>query len=259
MIFNVHRWDIDNLGDMACAAMSYVGFEGKRIERIDIGDSRLLDPHSDVYRNADAFIVGGGGLIHGPWIETLCTLPQSGKPCVAWGIGSNFHGAKVPIHPKQLDSYALVGCRDIGNPWNYVPCPSCLHPAFNVDYGSPRFSFVIYEHFRHSIELSVDGVPRMANRQPYLYFMDVLRFLASGAVVLTNSLHGCYWAMLLGRKPVIWKPQGNRFMGFKEQPPICDETNWEKALDASFRVEGFLDECRKLNREFLKKVEGVLK
>ena len=37
-------------------------------------------------------------------------------------------------------------------------------------------------------------------------FEDVVAFLGSGAVIVTNSYHGAYWATLLGRPTVLWNP-----------------------------------------------------
>ena len=248
MTVNIHRIDPDNIGDQACSPLRYFRDLRFKIRPVDI---QLGIP------NADAYLVGGGGLMHGKWMDTLSQVAARGKPCVAWGIGMNTHDTEHFIWPKFLDSFAAVGLRDYGNPWDYVPCPSCLHPAFNVPHAS-RHPFVIYEHHAAPIPLSVPA-PRLQNRQPFSYFDNVIRFLSSGRVVVTNTFHGAYWSMLLGRPTVIFRPYSNRFRCFKEVPAFADTDTWSQAIvDATPPSRGYLLECRDLNHIFKDLITPIL-
>ena len=240
MIVNVHRLDKDNLGDQVCSPCSYFE-ELKTVGQIDM-DSE--------WPKGDTLLVGGGGMLHGSWTEKLSQYALTNS-MIAWGIGLNNHGTSSFVWPKFLDYFKAVGLRDFGNPWDYVPCVSCMHEAFDeCRQMSPRFPVVIYEHLHNPIEVG-SGMPRMSNRQPRHFFREAVRFLSFGETVLTNSFHGAYWAMLLGRRVVIYKPFSNRFHSFEGGYICADENDWMGAIEsAKPPVDGYLAKCRDLNIQF---------
>lgn len=205
----------------------------------------------------EQIIFGGGGLLHERLLEAMSVFVAAKR--VAWGCGVNKHGFRKVIHPKFLDYYNLVGLRDFDNPWQYVPCASCLHPAFDLVKRVPQVGFGIYEHYDHPIP--IQG-PRLNNRGRKDEFADVITWLSCCEMVVTNSYHGAYWSMLLGVTVLLWKPFSNRFHSFALSLPEVDENDWlSKALYSSRHTQSrrlTLEGARKCNLDFSQKVKGLL-
>lgn len=236
-----------NLGDQICCPSDYVRL-GDDVRKISIWDYK----HGPV-------IFGGGGLLH-PGVDDMLeeALTADGRPKIIWGIGTNYHGLKEPYYPSWLGKFDLVGLRDWGNVYEYVPCPSCLHPEFDKPRGVVTEEFVIYEHHNQPIQIPGTFFRRATNSQAADAFPAVLDFLSSADCVITNTYHGLYWSMLLGKKSICWKPYSNRFRTFKYPVPSCQEDNWKERSKEAIVATGYLEECRALNLAFHEKVLGVL-
>jgi hypothetical protein len=79
-------------------------------------------------------------------------------------------------------------------------------------------------------------------------FEEVIAFLGSGSIILTNSYHGAYWGTLLGRKVVIIRPFSSRFFHMRHQPAITESQNWQGTLSKARHFPEALAECRQANR-----------
>ena len=82
--------------------------------------------------------------------------------------------------------------------------------------------------------------------------------LATAETVVSSSYHGVYWAMLLGKK-VIALPFNAKFYGFRYDMPMetVKDLDLHKIKSAP-KFDGFLEECRELNREFAGDVGELL-
>lgn len=163
-------------------------------------------------------LFGGGGLLHpgGDWrIHQAFT---SAEKAATWAIGINYHDCRFQNYPKFLDLKAdTVGLREPGNPWTYVPCPSCMAKEFDAAaWITPTTRVVVYEHASNPFRGLLPTVPAMTNGDGPLD--AVLAFLAGAELVVTNSFHGLYWAGLLGRRAISFEPNSNRFMAFWSAP-----------------------------------------
>ena len=84
---------------------------------------------------------------------------------------------------------------------------------------------------------------------------DVLQFLSSGEVVITNSYHGAYRATLLGRAAVIVTQNSSKFYHMKHVHPYA---KWEDAMKAERHwYPNALEECRAANMAFHAKVKDI--
>lgn len=257
MLTFIHRVDPSNLGDSVCCPVDYFDWS--------FTEHRVIDIHKPFESEfAGNYIFGGGGLLHGQWLERLdkfAALKRRSVLSVMWSAGMNVHFTDRLIWPKFLDTFNKVGLRDWGNPWEYLPCVSCLHPAVKEARGvAPIYDVVVYEHKNRKIDIP-SGLPGMNNEQAKDALPDVISFLASGRVVITNSFHGAYWTLLLGRVPLVFSPYSNRFFSFKRRLSNCEWYNWRDALEDCLEQHGDSDyyrECVTLNLDFFEGVKSML-
>lgn len=253
-MITIYSWQTVNLGNLAeqvCRPVDYV----------DLGcEVKVLDqncPDSDF--QIGPVIFGASGLLYpsiAPILERAVRFKR--HQMIAWGIGHNTHGGSIIDYPDWLNCFDVVGLRDYGTPWNYVPCPSCLSDVFDMDYGPPTQSMVIYDQIDYPVGAKYEGVPRENNCHGSDDLPRIIRFLASGETILTSSYHGAYWGMLLGRKVVLWTPWSTKFRTFRNVPPIIHSEIWP-IPNGETGGDGYLDDCRKRNLDFSEKVSNLLK
>lgn len=184
------------------------------------------------------------------WIKKAV---ESAEQTAIWGIGLNYHDQEQQVFPEWLNKCALVGMREHNNPWNYVPCPSCMCGHFDELIGlRPTTRVVVYHHRDYPI--ATRDFTSMTNSCPESE--SVMKFLASARIVITNTFHGAYWSQLIGRKVILVKPFSNRFMALKGITP-SNGTNLSRDIEyaeAEPLPTPTLEDCRKLNREWSDKL-----
>lgn len=214
MIACVYRTSMTNVGDKACCPADY--FHLGNVVRVDV--ARLEDRRNHtILQDADSIVLGGGGVFY--FEHSVARLMDAhGHKTVVWGAGANRHGSQVQSYPNNLHKCALVGLRDDCEDW--VPCVSCFNALFDryVNQHVEVNELVVYEHKRFPILSECGGWPRLRNNAS---LNEALQFIASGRVVITNSYHGAYWAMLLGKRTIVYQPFSSKFHGMKWQPPIA--------------------------------------
>ena len=85
---------------------------------------------------------------------------------------------------------------------------------------------VFYNHHGKTTGQGIEipkGIPTQSNCTGSL--KDALSFIASGETVVSNSYHGVYWAMLMGRK-VLCLPFSNKFSRYRLPPGYSDARSW---------------------------------
>ncbi len=272
-VINYHRVNTTNIGDLICAPALWfpelagarreeiLGFKGSENTSVTAAKSwkkRLAE--------ADLLIIGGGGLLEIDFFRSgLQMISEHRKPgsrAVIWGAGHNNWQVDDWRKLKQgldLDPYGfdLVGVRDVDCGYDWVPCASCMAPALDRQ-SEPVFDVVMYAHtdtINNAAHLATlpSGLPMLDNSAP---FEQVIPFLASGDLVLTDSFHGMYWATLLGRR-VIAFPSSSKFYSVKHPVPLCDPSDWQRFTPLARRYPEALEECRASNRAFANKVFGL--
>lgn len=251
-VFSIYRKDKDNIGDMYSAPFRYFPFLSG--DSADIGSvpvSGLDDRISGKF-----VVVGGGGCVDlEAYRKQVKAVPgHNPMKAVAWGVGTN-SGNVFPNY-DFLKGYDLVGCRDWNSPFEWVPCVSCMSPLMDeARQMRAVFPVVAYFHSCRRVEKNL-GVPVMNNRQPDL--ATVLRFLASGLVVVTNTYHGAYWATLIGRAVVILDPWSSKFFHMRHRHIFAQWPEVEKQVGKAVRYEHALSECREANLRFSEKVQRLM-
>ncbi|MEA5513660.1 polysaccharide pyruvyl transferase family protein [Nodularia sp. UHCC 0506] len=222
-IINYHVIDHTNIGDLFSAPTKYFTFPGYSVEQADIRTiniDEIRDKH---------IIVGGGGLLYSPFLPALTKLMEtkSHTKLIAWGIGQQIYGSSFDLQKLQnfdysqyLSNFDLVGIRDFNYKYNWVPCPSCMHPEFDKK-REIKHEFVVFSHKKFQIKIG--NFPQMTNNNQNLE--EILDFLGSGETILTSSYHGAYWGTLLGRK-VLSFPFSSKFYTLKHPPGIFPISKW---------------------------------
>lgn len=248
-LISIHAMDRSNIGDIASSPFNY--FETTTpVYPMNFWD---VDAGSTPPEKTFPVILGGGGLYYAPTAIERLVISHRG-PVIAWGIGRNGKLDDGNSGYLASERFALFGVRDWGVGHDWVPCASCASPLFDFHReDKPEHPVVVYEH--KDVPIDLQGLPCKRNSERNME--DVIRFLASGETVITNSYHGVYWAQLLGRK-VLAIPFSNRFTAFRFQPTLTTEEGWRSDLKKATGHGGALDACRARTLEFARRVEDLL-
>lgn len=87
---------------------------------------------------------------------------------------------------------------------------------------------------------------------------EIAAFLGSGETVITNSYHGAYWALLLGRRVLVYEPWCSKWLLTPWKLTFCDRTNWRRRLRRARAHSGALADARARNRAFARRVFAAL-
>lgn len=269
--------DRENLGDTMAGLDNY--FTGlQSAERIDIWQNNIGD-HVGVREDA-VVIVGGGGLLaygSGPEPEdaarritfdtNLRLLSRLGLPgLVLWGAGHQGTDLRHLNYPKALERFDLVGIRDwladdraASRPprYQWVPCPSALHTAFDTAPRVKTREVVIFEHAKYRVPITDPSIQRMDNTETDIH--RVIGHLASADLAVTTSFHGAYWATLAGCRVLVIQPFATKFLTMKHSPQLTFEPDrWREAGRRAVTWPWALEECRRRNLEYAVQVRDFI-
>lgn len=190
-------------------------------------------------------------------------LPTSKNLRYIWGAGHNTEGKKdkggrIAIeYPESLVNFDLVGVRDYGTEFEWVPCASCMHPALRQTY-SIKNDVIFFEHkkqFLKGTDFGHDPIPRFINSGSNVE--QTIELLGSANVILTNSYHGAYWGTLLKKKVIVVGAWSSKFFGLKHAPVFLDKAiDYKKVLDEVPIHHTALDECINANGSFWNKISS---
>lgn len=241
-----HLRETANIGDFSCSPFDYFDWV-----RATVKDMR--DPSAPY----DACVFGGGK-IFGGLAEAKGVNRERSPLHIAWGVGTR---QTFPISAKYRRARKLcdlVGSRDWGDRrYDFAPCVSCMSPLFDENM-TPKHDVVFYWHGGKTDKQNIcipDSIPHKANNVGS--FEDSIRFIASGKTVISNSYHGVYWSLLLGRK-TICIPFSNKFYGYRMPPAYAKPKNWLQKLETGIAQPQMLDTCRAATMAFKAKVDALL-
>lgn len=196
--------------------------------------------------------------------EMLEKIEKPTAPRFVWGAGQNSESeVKDPEKtkwPRALANYKLVGVRDYGHQFPWVPCASCMHPALSKKYEIKN-DIIFFEHKKQlikSTEFGSDPIPRFINSGGNVE--QTIELLGSSNIILTNSYHGAYWGTLLGKRVMLvggaWS---NKFNFLKHPVPIIGKKDdWRTMIDQAKEHKTALEECRNVTQSWWKKIQECL-
>lgn len=245
----LHKAKSLNVGDRWCNPSRYFKFDNLYSDELTYCNAPVED---------NILVIGGGGLIHKKFSQQIINhLGRSPRLSILWGAGHNFNKKHINktnpeiYYPDWLTKMSLVGIRDWidGHYDSYLPCASCMHPAFDKNY-STKHDIVYFVHEKKTkFTPQIDDIC-MANNN--VNINEVVEFLGSARTVVTDSYHGAYWSQLLG-KDVRVVPWSTKFLHMKYPPAQIDSIkNWQKSESTQI-PENFLQECRELNQKFYRR------
>ncbi len=246
VVFKHHR-ATNNLGDRFCSPYDHLAPPPADALAIDIGEPT---PPCET-------VIYGGGKIMGGLAATLGPGDRAARHRIAWGVSTV---QRFPISPRYARAFRamdLVGSRDWGDRrFPFAPCASCLSPLFDAP-PAPRHEVVAYLHHWRAPEMGIvvpPSIPVMDNTQPDL--AAAIAFLASGQTVVSNSYHGTYWALLLGRR-VLCIPFSNKFGNFRVAPGYARPATWQRRLARARGSDETLALCRTATGDFRDRIAAL--
>ncbi|UYV37854.1 polysaccharide pyruvyl transferase family protein [Rhodobacteraceae bacterium D3-12] len=232
-----------NVGDRACCPADY----------FDFGTSTIGDFGADLPACHRAIL--GGGQVAQQAINALIYNAAAARHTVIWAVGLDSKTAQSLPFEIARASASLISTRNAGVAGlSHVPCVSAMSPLFDAP-PAPKHEVVAFLHHRKSTGITLpDSIPSLTNHGPTL--QQAIAHIASGDTVVTNSYHGTYWAMLLGRR-TLCLPFSNKFNGFADPPTMATPSNWQTALPKARRHPALLEQARTANRGFFDKVMNL--
>lgn len=242
----LHLRDTANIGDRHCSPFDYFDWPDAEAHDLSVADV--------------AYDVGiyGGGKIFGGLSKIAKPQGKTDAKRIAWGVSTV---QSFPISPKYAQSrklFDLVGSRDYGDKrYDFAPCVSCMSPLFDAP-AEPEHDVVFYYHGGKTAQQKINipsTIPSLSNNCASL--AEALSFIASGRTVVSNSYHGVYWALLMGRR-TICIPFSGKFSAFRSAPYYSTPKRWINDLDHAVARPEMLTQCRKATHDFKTKVNTMI-
>jgi len=181
--------------------------------------------------------------------------PNRWNHCVDCGID-------IGQYSKQYSSmFDKVTVRDYKQQYDYVPCASCMHPAFRKKYAIKN-DIIWFEHKKQlvkSTEFATMSIPRFINSGANIE--QVAELLGSANTIITNSYHGAYWGTLLKKKVIVVEAWSSKFYYLKHNP-IFAPKGYFPVHELAEQCEIYpsaIDECVALNQKYFDEIRDTLK
>lgn len=252
----VRSIDIYNTGDMSCGPLDYFPVFKEKFNCY-LHSSKNME--YSLIRDGDVVIIGGGGLLecgetHQNAINRLLSMPVK---VISWALGHNsaYQGNMWEWNvDREIDysKFYKFTTRDYGlDGMRFLPCVSCMNPGLDMKLDmklNVKRGIGIIEH--HDLHIDEFDYDKINNSDSY---EKIINFIASSDVIITNTYHCAYWAMLMCKKVILYKPFSNRFEHFKYKPVVYSG-DLEKDIEKCVIYPDALSEFRKMNIEFANEV-----
>lgn len=242
-----HLRNTQNIGDRWCSP--YDHFPEFGTDRA-VGDLHEPSTHCDV-------VVYGGGKIMGGLYRQLGACDLAATARIAWGVSTV---QTVPFSWRYWQSFrkmTLVGSRDWGDKrFDFCPCASSNSVLFDKTYDE-KHEVVAYLHHWKAEKMGIkvpNHIPTLDNAAAT--FEEVIRFIGSGRIVVSNSYHGVFWALLLGKR-VLCLPFSKKFLHYRIPPGYSGPDDWFENLGKAKGSDEMLPVCREAGWKFQLKAAGV--
>jgi hypothetical protein len=287
-LLNVYHRDARNAGDLASSPLRYFKYDCSYEEA-------GAASQKEVWKADYLIVGGGGLICNQTFEKAIDNALQAvDGPKVLWGAGFNQHsypfgftrglngisGMKAEIrgllrqiglrdksswhkallqdaeqYPSLDSRYDLIGVRDWGTKYRWVPCASCMHPIFDAaKKTSPTQKMVIVDHPMF-FKINTRYKNKISNLNET--FEKIISILTNAEIILTSSYHAAYWGVLLGRR-VVAVPWSTKFLRFRWPIQLAfDLDGVNSAIRKSVPFYNALDEARSANMSFANDVSKL--
>ncbi len=273
----VSRMGTRNIGDNLCSPYLYFKerFPKSRQVEFHLGECErnrwyLKTVLSPILIRSRLLIVGGGGLLGLRLFADDLRFWSSAPLCakVLWGPGHNAHNILTVDQQDPADyqyarmhRFKLIGIRDWGMGYNWVPCSSCMHPEFSLPHSAKGGLVAALHYETRSAEAFTRELIATGRQRVDVVFNDsnpelFIGKLRNATAVVTNSYHAAYWATLLGKRVAV-VGGGSKVRMLKHQPVMSSVGDWVKRLDEAQIYPHALEECRDRNVDYCNQVAGT--
>lgn len=260
------RYSPANLGDWICCPYYYYEDYFSKYYCVLHSDWAVL--WHEIERD-DVVIFGGGGLLDNSdeLNRVLNRIIDRCDNVIIWGAGThkynenNIFSKKTATEKIMYERLSLVGVRDYDHPSGlpYLPCVSCMNPAFLTtqnDVPITREIGVIKSALESSF--AVQGLPSfVTNAEP---IGTIVKYILSSKAILVSSYHGAFWTMLLGKKAILpaTRMGVDKYKYFRHPVGFYEGDNFNECeiLDIVNNlpdIPNFLEESRSLTDSFFLK------
>lgn len=251
VIHFIRNIDWKNAGDMACNPLAF--FPEFTKAGVCIFHT-MREIRWELVKPDDWVILGGGGIFEciDEFQSAINRLLECNKHVIAWACGHNTHYFRKMNQQINYSLFFRCTVRDFGlEGEEYLPDVSCMSSLFEQKYENKR-NVGVLEHLEYPItEFEYD---RLSNT----YAMDsIIKFIGESSVIITNTWHGCYWALLMGKKVILYHPFSNKFFHFKYKP-IIYSGDLTMDIEQAVSYPDALVECRKMNISFYEEIEKYI-
>jgi hypothetical protein len=247
----INRIEDNNVGDLVCSPYIYYYnfFKDYNVLRHDLLHINWIE-----ISKHDVVIVGGGGMFYVDFQDNLNKLLDVCPTVIVWGIGFNAHHDRPLDAQVDITRFKIIHIRDWMHPSGlaYLPCVSCLAVELDKVLETKRHIGII-EHKDFAIPADIHG-ERLNNKDN---FQNITDLIASSEIVVANTYHVIYWAILMGKKVICVNPFSTRFDYFKYKP-VFYSGDLEKDIAQTQVYPNALAEARELNAAFFEKVKKLI-
>jgi hypothetical protein len=268
------RMGTKNIGDNLCSPYLYFRrlFSASRHLEFHLGEWErhrwyLKAVLSPILLRSKMLIIGGGGLLALQLFADDLRFWTSAPFCpkVLWGAGHNAHNAlaidqtdRSAYQYARIERFNRIGIRDWGMGYNWVPCASCMNSEFSLPRSEGGGIVAALHYETRSSDTFARRVLGTSCAPVDVVYNDeapdkVLGKLRTARAVVTNSYHGAYWAILLGKRVVV-VGGGSKVRMMKHPPVMGSIENWLQKLDEAEIYPNALEEYREKNLEFSREI-----
>jgi hypothetical protein len=169
---------------------------------------------------------------------------------IAWGVGTMQSFPILWRYMKARRPVNLIGSRDFGDTrYSYAPYPSSMAPTFDAP-TDPIHDVKFCAHGRKTAKIGIkitNHIPVLTNNCNDLN--TALNFVSSGATVISNTYHGVYWGLLMGRKKLCLL-FSNKIGKYHLLPRDATATNWQGEISNPIALPNMRDIVRAVTTDF---------
>lgn len=220
-------------------------------------DMRFIDVES--IDQSDVVIMGGGGMLD--YSEStnraINRVLDTGATVIAWSPGFNTHAEYHGTFqtPLNFSQFSLLAVRDFENAQglHYLPDVTCKLALLQKQYPLRR-KYGIAQHKDYPIQgFDYACITNEAQIE------DILQFIGESEIILSNSFHMIYWAMLMGKKTICVNAFSTKFQSYRYQP-VYYQTGVDRLEDCVERAQEYhiLEECIEATDAFFEQVKTII-